>query len=220
MNCSSALEKTIKNENLQNVVEGLGEFLIDSNLNEGLLKEIPILSTIVGVAKSGISVADRLFLKKLVFFLNEVKDIPKDTREKMINNIDKSEKFKIKVGEKLMYIIDKCEDHEKSRLIAILFKSFINGGLDYDDFLKSSKVIENATVEDLMWFVKNDWERLTIEEAAEYINWGLFEISPIKIKIKDQEDRMGGIEFKVDGDELTAKITLVGSKIRNILKMN
>ena len=47
----------------------------------------------------------------------EIKNISATKRRDMINKIDNSGKFRTKVGEKLLYIIDKCEDHEKSQII-------------------------------------------------------------------------------------------------------
>lgn len=46
-------------------------------------------------------------------------------RQKMISDIDSSQKYKIQVGEKLLYIIDKCDDYTKSGIVSLIFKAYI-----------------------------------------------------------------------------------------------
>jgi hypothetical protein len=199
---------------------GLAETLTDAVMEEGLARDIPIVGTVVGLAKTGVQIKDRLFLKKIIVFLAELREIPTNKREEMISRIDKSGKYRIKIGEKLLYILDKCEDHQKAQLIAVLFKAFIEEEIDYSEYLKATKVIENAIFEDLEWFIQHDWEELSIEEAAEYINWGLFEIVPISLKIKEKREMTWteGAEYEIEGGNLKAGITMIGEKIRKILK--
>jgi len=75
------------------------------------------------VGKASIGIKEIMFLKKIIYFISELKNISITKRYEMIDKIDTSGEFKTRVGEKLLYIIDKCEDHEKSQLIAILFSA-------------------------------------------------------------------------------------------------
>ena len=56
---------TLKNSNLQNIVSDFAELSVDSILQEGVLKDIPIVSTLISLTKVGISINDKLFLKKM-----------------------------------------------------------------------------------------------------------------------------------------------------------
>ncbi|CAG9000171.1 MAG: hypothetical protein CENE_02161 [Candidatus Celerinatantimonas neptuna] len=101
----------------------LGEVGIDALLSNSVLKDIPILSTIVGSIHAIGSVRDALFAKKLVSFLSELSDISARERRRMIESIDNSDDYKIKVGEKLIYIIERVEDYYSSKIIAIFLLS-------------------------------------------------------------------------------------------------
>ncbi|HED36968.1 MAG TPA: hypothetical protein ENI76_01780 [Ignavibacteria bacterium] len=118
---TSSLDKTLKNSDLHNVSVGLAEVVIDRLIDDGVTKDIPIIGTIVGVGKVALGIREGLFLKKIIYFITELKDIPASKRRKMVDEIDSSLRYRIKVGEKLLYIIEKCEDHEKSKIIARLF---------------------------------------------------------------------------------------------------
>jgi hypothetical protein len=61
---------------------------LDSFLDNGLVKDIPVLGTIVGLYKSSISISDKLFIKKVLHFLAELKDIPQDKRSEQIQKIE------------------------------------------------------------------------------------------------------------------------------------
>jgi hypothetical protein len=217
---ASALDSSLKSDSLQYVGVSLAESLTDAVMEEGVARDLPIVGMLVSLAKTGVHIKDRLFLKKIIFFLTELKEIPANKRQEMISRIDNSGKHRIKVGEKLLYILEKCEDHQKAQLIALLFKAFIEEKIDYSNFLKATKVIENSIVEDLEWFIQHDWEDISVEEAAEYINWCLFEIALISMKIKEKREMIWaeGAEYEIEGGELKARITFIGIKIREILK--
>lgn len=219
---SNSLETTIKDSNLQAVTLDLAETFTDAILEDGILKDIPIFSTIIGLGKAGLRIKDRLFLKKIISFISEINQISIEKRNEVITKIDASKKFRIKVGEKLLYIIEKCEDYEKSHLMGKLFKALLNEKIDYACFLRCAVVLDRAIPEDLMWFVNGDWEELYIEEAADCLNWGVFEIKPISLKIKENvspsihwEEKYN---YEVQGGELKAEINFIGKKIREALK--
>ena len=63
-------EKSLFNSS-KDVISDYLEIGIDSLMNEGILKEIPIVNTIVGVLKIGKNVHDRNLLKQTLTFINE-----------------------------------------------------------------------------------------------------------------------------------------------------
>ena len=63
-------EKSLFNSS-ENVISDYLEIGIDSLMNEGILKELPIVNTIVGVLKVGKNVHDRNLLKQTLTFINE-----------------------------------------------------------------------------------------------------------------------------------------------------
>lgn len=208
---TNSLDKTLKDSDLRNVTAGLSEVLIDSLIEDGFAKDIPIIGTIVGVGKVALGIRERLFLKKIIYFISELKEIPTSKRHKMIDKIDSSQKYRIKVGEKLLYIIEKCEDHEKSKIVAYLFSAFIEGILTYDEFLRSASVVEKIIPEDLIKFVNDDFESNALIDAGEYLNTGLVEL---ELFFEDEGDQ----KLPKSRGELYVKISEIGSKIKDVLK--
>jgi hypothetical protein len=221
-NISTSFEKTLINSDLQDVTVELAEISLDSLLKEGILKEVPILSTIIAFSKTALNVQDHLFLKKIIHFISEIKTIPLKDRQKMIDEIDKSHKYKIKVGEKLLYIIDKTEDHKSAEIIAKMFVGFLKGKMDYNNFLKGAAIINNISYDDLETFVnspkKSDY---LVEDVGDLLNSGLYNIimEPLNIRVGDQDDWKSNEKFKTDvyGGTLKALISPVGDILRETL---
>ena len=152
----------------------------------------------------------------------------------MIDKIDKSGKFRTKVGEKLLYIIDRCDDHEKSQVIARLFSAFLIDTICYDEFLRASHIVDSVMNDDLKWFIESGWEDeddwkhndhsnyedgyLKIDEVGNIATSGLVEIVSPEIMVRDQDDWKMTDKYIVDGSELSVRITDIGKKIRDILK--
>lgn len=207
-NLPDKLTETIKDDNFQDVIKEFGETAIDAVLDEGTLKEIPILGSILGIVKATISIQDKLFTKKLLTFLLQLKNTNAESRKEQIEKIDNDQKYKIKVGEKLLHIIDKCEDSEKAIYIGKLFQCFIEEKLDYEDFLRGSKCIELTFLYDLKNFIAKKWDNMEMEEAGDLVGSGLM----IAIYTPGEQtwDNIGNGTLKV-------KVSPIGKLIQDLL---
>ena len=216
-----SFDKTLKGTNLQDIMIDLSDTTIDTLLKDELLKEIPVVKTLVAFAKLGANIHDRLFLKKIISFMNGLKDIPHTERSRMIDKIDASKEQRVKVGEKLLYIIDSCNDYENSELVSRLFKAIIQEKISYDEFLRSSNAIERITSYDLKWFLKNARKYMTVEEVGSLISSGLFDLyyEEIDVTVEDQDDHESTDKYKtrVDGGGAGVTISRIGVIILEII---
>lgn len=226
---NNSFSDTLKDSNLQSVSIELGEVIADSFLQEGLLKDIPIIGTIVGLGKSSISISDHLFLKKIIHFIVGIKHIEKEKRNKLISKIESSKKYRIKVGEKLLYIIDKCEDHIATQYIAKLFTAFLDEQISYPEFLRGATVIQRIFIEDLNYFLTAPLEELSKEFDAEYylsdfeanlISAGLCATGSESISIRDQDDWKMDNKYVVEGGATILFLTDIGKTLRKVLGEN
>jgi hypothetical protein len=221
---SNSLKDTLADSDLQNVTSDLAETFTDTLLNDGILKDIPILGTIIGLAKASISLNERLLIKKLIYFLSELKNIEPEKRQKLIDTIDSNEKHKINVGEKLLYIIDKCDDHIIAKYTAILFSSFLNEEISYSDFLRGSTIIQKLFLYDLESFIKIDSKELE-RKITKYsqglsdfennlINVGICSTETEPISVSDQDDYKMHEKYKVNGGDMHLYLTDIGKILK------
>lgn len=206
-NIQNSFNTTLTDSNLENLGIDISELAIDSVLQDGLLKDIPIVGTIINLSKFGANVHDRLFLKKLLSFLNKLESVPSDKRKELIKNIESSKKYRMKVGEKLLYIIDTCEDYEISELVGLLFKAFTEERVSYDDFLKGASVLKKLSMSDFKWFIKERKSHyFDLDDVGDLISSGLFELhyEQVSVQVEDETDSKtlmeGGKKYKSDVD--------------------
>lgn len=215
---SDSLETTLRDSDLQSISRDMAELLVDSFIEDGLLKDIPVLGTLLNVRKFTSSIKDRLFVKKLLYFLSELTNTTPEQRADVLYKIETEKGFKCKVGEKLLYIIDRCEDHTKAQVVARLFAAFIRQELSYSEFLKASSIVDKVYLDDLNTFISTTEDRANIDEVSFLLNSGLYEIESPEISIRDQDDyKMIHDAYIVEGTKLTVYISPIGKKIREIL---
>jgi hypothetical protein len=228
----SELVQVIKDKEFQGITQDLVETAIDSELTEGLLKDVPLLSTIIGTFNTVTNIKDRLFVQKLLAFLYELKSISEDKIVEQIIKLEDDNKYKTKVGEKLLYLIDKCEDPDKASLTGTLFKAYLEKKVDYDEFLLAANAIERTPLPDLLYFINDDSDEWDLEGGgSEYVAYGLMEIRIPKPKIKidrdaydygntyvPSDDEMLQDRMKITDFEIKAHVNWTGRNVREYLR--
>lgn len=220
---STSFQETLINSDLKDVTVELAEISLDNLFTEGVLKEVPILSSILALGRATLNIRDQLFLKKIIYFISEINTISPEERQKMIDSIDKSEKYKIKVGEKLLYIIDKSDDYKSAEIVAKLFAGFLKGKMSYDDFLRCSMMINNIFYSDLKFFIDSDKKSsYSVEEIGDLLGSGLYDIEmePLDITVTDRDDWKSDEKYKtdIDGGTLRAYVSSIGRLLKEMLK--
>jgi len=123
-----------------------GELLLDSQLSEGLLKEIPVISTIWAAYKTGKSLQEHLYLRKLKLFVENITDINDDYQEFLRNAEVDEESF----SNSLLLILDKIEDERKAVLIAKAFNVYVKEKFSFETFNKILLIINRGFCDDLL----------------------------------------------------------------------
>lgn len=165
------LVESIKVDGLGDLAQQYVELGLDM-VTSGVLKDIPIVGTIVQISKAVGSVRDRLYLKKLVCFLAKVYESTHHQREKFVeDNCQDTQKFE----EAVLLILEQADRIEKASLIGKVFKACISGKINYKDALKLSHMVNRAFWGDLQDFIAN--ESLPINESNQsLVTAGLYQV--------------------------------------------
>ncbi|MDK4548864.1 hypothetical protein OQ853_05540 [Enterobacter roggenkampii] len=120
----TALVNALKNDELSDLGTDLGEVELDSLLDDGLLKEIPVIKTILAFSGTIGSIRDYLFTEKLIRFLNGFSELNDAQRINMTDKLNNDDNFAGKAGERLIEIIDRMESERKPEIAASFLKAF------------------------------------------------------------------------------------------------
>jgi hypothetical protein len=116
------------------------EIYLDDLIENEALKEIPLVKSVVGVIKAGISINQFFFAKKLLSFIQEFNNKKLDPikKEKFQERILTEDKFRKKVTEQTMVFIDRHIILTKTKILARLFSSFVEERINYDQYVSLS----------------------------------------------------------------------------------
>ena len=92
-------------ENLSALTTDALEIGLDTVLDSGLIKDIPVFGSLVKLYNIGSTIKDRIFERKLLKFLNHLSDIQIDKRLDFIKKIEKSPNKKKHTGEILLVLL-------------------------------------------------------------------------------------------------------------------
>jgi len=219
-NIKKAIKETLYNCELESVAADMLDITADALI--GVAENIPIFKAIVSIKNAANNIRDYFFLDKLMNFLYEIRDISPEKRAKELDKIDGSLEYKTKVGEKLLFIIDHCEDAEKSQMIGHLFRCFILGEIDYREFLKAASTLNRIDINDFKDFLSdND----CCQYESELVGLGLIyfdvgEITHQYTDLKIDEDDEGNYTaipaLKAVGGQLKTHLTPLGEFLKKI----
>lgn len=133
-------------DSIGNIVE-LG---IDSLLDDGLFKDIPIVSMLVGVKNTYQNIHDRNLLKQTLTFIKQFNsgsiNQEKLNKYKDMLNAD-SKKAEKELG-RVLIILNSTIDIEKSQMLANLYKNYINEKINWNQFCEFSEIIKMLFLND------------------------------------------------------------------------
>ena len=190
------LIESLKVNKLEDLAQEYAELGLDMVLEEGVLRDLPIVRTIVNVYKAAVSVRERLYLTKLVLFLKKVGETTQEQRQKFVEDNCKDVR---KFEEAVLLILEQADNMNKASLIGKIFKACILGMIDYKNALTISSMVNRAfwqDVEDLISNKYNSGSRTRLYAC------GLMNLDWIKKTYQDlsrnmiQDVKFGGICYK------------------------
>ncbi len=147
---NNELENTLPNSlgtELTTVGSNIFELGVDAVLNDGILKNIPVVNSIVGLFKAGLGIKDYYYIEKLLKFLMEFKNIDESLRLKFISEELSDDSKRKKFGEVMLTLIDKNDDAKKFKLYARVFELHILDHCSYDDAIRLCTMIDRTIMD-------------------------------------------------------------------------
>lgn len=173
----------VKSEEIKDITKDLTEIAIDQLLQDGLLKDIPIVSTAYNIYNLSLNISNSFFTKKILKFLFELKSIPISERLNFIEKMENEDKTK-RIGEKILIILNKIDDVDKATILGKLFKLTIEDIIETSVFMRLSHMIDKSYLEDLHLLKKID----SLENIDDDIKHNLSQVGILNQSIKDNRD--------------------------------
>ncbi|MBU3221039.1 hypothetical protein [Clostridium algidicarnis] len=169
----------------------LSEMGIDSLLDDGVFKNIPIVSLLVGVGKTAQNIHDRNLLKQTLNFIKTFNDkqISKEKLGKYKEAINKNPKKAEKELERVLIILNSNVEIKKSQMLAQIYRAYVEEIISWEQFCELSDVITRLFIIDidLLYKVYNnevtDTSQCRSYQADRLISLGLLDSATKSLSI-------------------------------------
>ncbi len=163
-----AFEKSLFDSNLTDLAVDTIEFGIDSLLDDGPLKNIPIVSTIIGMAKTAQNIYDRNLLSQTAVFITEFNSgvIAPDKLRKYRQKIDNNPKCAEKELSRVLILLNTNIDSEKSKILAKFYRAYVEEKINWDQFCELSEALHQIFIADVK--LLNDIYECNLYELSSY----------------------------------------------------
>lgn len=170
------LMNTLKDPARNAFIEG-AELVLDMSLDEGVLRDIPIVGQMAGLGRSLMSIPDRLFVLKLRRFVSELDGVPERKKKAFLETMERDGVFE-KVGEKVLMIVDQLDDADKASLAGYVFRAYVTGRIDKDQFEILCSCIRLTRMIDLNAFLTyhDCFDRVDVQIARSLSQTGLVDM--------------------------------------------
>lgn len=148
-NKEDIFENELRRNNLFELFTDGYEALLDSCLEDGLTKELPFVGTVIKLINVGFTVKDRFTAKKLLTFLYNIKDIPREKRIDFLEKLEENDHFKQEATTTLLNSLDRFDHLHKATMLGRLLVAFVEDKISIEQFSRFSFIIEKVYLNDL-----------------------------------------------------------------------
>ena len=193
----------IKSKELKDITFDLVEQVLDNQITNEVVQEVPILKSLVAVRKIYNSYTDRIFIKKAMNVLLELGEINWKERVELTSELDDENGTG---SEKILMAIDRLETIKKCKVYGRLCKLKALGKIKYsEDFLRMTKLIQDAYLDDLILvtdFEKGKKQQIHEGDYYPIISLGLIYQEPSEQKPIEKNHQYNEYDPEFKGGEI------------------
>ena len=139
---------------ISDIVGQYAEIGLDAMIEDGIFRDIPIVSTFATVYRLGSNIRDKHAAVKLVAFLNEFSKgiLDEEKRKEYQAKFASNEKFRNQELSYIMILIDRYISLEKPEMLAKLYLAYLDGVIVWEEFTMYAEVIDRILLLDYLTF--------------------------------------------------------------------
>jgi len=167
------IDSIVSSKELKQITYSMVEKVLDNQITDDLLKEIPIMKTLVAVKNIYTTYTDKMFIKKAMNVLLELGDVNLKERLELTSELDDENSSGT---EKILMAISHLETIEKCKVFGRLCKLKALNKINKEGFSRLTKLIQDAYLKDLTlvtFFKDKNKENFSAEEFFPLISLGL-----------------------------------------------
>lgn len=138
---------------------------LDAAIESGALDGVPIIGSVLSLAKAGRDIRCELYVRKLALFLQGFAKASAKSRLDFAWRI-REEGEAAKVGSTLLLLLERADDLDKPELVGRLLAATAEGRLPLEKTLRIAAMLDRAYMQDVIWLRDTFWPGCQAADAA------------------------------------------------------
>ena len=146
-----AFQESLFDPSLGDACLDMAELGIDSLLDDGVWKSVPMVGLLVGLGKTAQNVHDRNLLKQTVRFINafHAKTLSEEKKETYRARLRGDKKFAEEELGRILILLNSYVDDKRSELLGRFYGAHVNEELEWEKFCELSDVVSRVFMADI-----------------------------------------------------------------------
>lgn len=173
----------IPSSEISGLTRDISEVVLDSFIEEGIFKDIPFFGIIQTFYRTGRTVKEELFIRRLLEFIKKTGEIDLKSRQEFWEETDKDKSKKDLIGNKLLQIIDRVDEHKKAVWLSIALRMRIHNQITEIEFFDLIHAIDRFKfhLRHLFFEYNNGFFQQKEEYLNHFVQLGLLNNSALNI---------------------------------------
>jgi hypothetical protein len=137
-------------DGLSDAMADIAEVALDAVLQDGLIRELPVVGSILAMCKTGAGIRERNFIRQTAVFIKSFNDgliSPNQLQAHRKKLEDDPKEAERELG-RVMLLLDRTIEAEQSRVLGKFYGSYVKGALSWAKFVELSEVNWRMFLED------------------------------------------------------------------------
>lgn len=200
-------------EDISGIIGDYAELGLDALVEDGLFKDIPIVSTAVAIYRIGNSIRERHHVAKLVSFLNEINKriADEEKRQSYREKFASNEKFRNQELEYILILIDRYISFDKPQMLAKLYLAYLDGKIIWEEFTMYAEVIDRFLLLDCRTLISEATTFHTLRDSSADI---ILRLVALGLMVEDKSMSVSEARKVIKGETKSASQISSDSKKR------
>lgn len=146
----AALMDSVASAELVKLGKNVAQLSLDQLIGDELLDQIPIIGAIAKGYKSIVTISDRLFLLKVLALLEPLAGVPRDGRQKFVDDLSRHAGSRVRAGAALALALERLDDLEKPKILGRLCLAKMRDKISVAQFWRYCMIVDRGHLPDLI----------------------------------------------------------------------
>lgn len=148
-NLIPSMKQTLFDSDAADILLDYAEIGLDAVLDDGILKDIPVIGTIVSFCKIGLNLRERNLIKQLETFIQSFNRGTIDPKklDDYRKTLDDPKKAENELG-RVILLLDRTLEKQRAQFLGQFYRAYVAGDIKWDMFVELSEINDLMTVID------------------------------------------------------------------------